>query len=286
MGTDAATESLVAPDSGAASDMAREQRTIAGESVIRTGDISIVVDDTAAAADRVSEIVDGLGGYVEAESVYGGSGSSEASAVLTVRVPSERFADAFDALGEVGDVSSQSQSAVDVTMEHVDLQARVEALEESVERLKELIRGATTTSELIEAESALTQRQQDLDGLRAQLTALEDQVGQSTIWVSLSTASPIAGGPANFWEGLLLGIGSIGDALAVGLVTFGVALPWLVVLAAVAAIVLLIVWLSMRGGRRRREARAAQAQARAAQSQAEAAHAAPPAPEGPLPPLV
>jgi len=224
-----------------------------GASVIRSGDIELIVDDTAAAAEQVASVVDGLGGHVESSSI---SGASQTSASLLVRVPSERFDDAFEQLGELGEVSSQYRSATDVTMQHVDLQARVDALEASVDRLTELMRGAATTSELLEAETALSQRQAELDGLRAQLDFLENQIDESSISVTLRTETALPGGPANFWEGLLLGVDSVGDALASSVVILGVLLPWLGVLAVIAAIVLLIVWLSTRRGRRdRREGR-------------------------------
>lgn len=240
--------------SGAAAE-STDLRSVDGTSVIRTGDVSIRVGDPAAAAGRIGQIVDGLGGYVESETVRDGDGGGAASATLTVRVPADRFDDAFAALGEVGEVTSQSRSAADVTLQHADLEARVHALEESVERLLELMSGAATTGELIEAESALSDRQQELDGLRAQLDALEDQVEQSTIWVWLSTETAIPGGPANFWEGVLLGLDSLAKGAAGALVLLGVALPWLIVLGVIAGITLLIVWLSLRGRRARGDTR-------------------------------
>ncbi|MBL5973117.1 MAG: DUF4349 domain-containing protein [Candidatus Leucobacter sulfamidivorax] len=215
----------------------------AGASVIRSGDIELVVDDTAAAAEQVAALVDGLGGHVESSSI---SGTSQTSAYLLIRVPSERFDDAFEQLGELGEVSSQYRSATDVTMQHVDLQARVEALEASVDRLTELMRGAATTSELLEAETALSQRQAELDGLRAQLDFLENQIDESSISVTLRTETVLPGGPANFWDGLRVGVDSLGNALTGSIVILGVLLPWLGVLAVIAVIVLLIVWLSTR----------------------------------------
>lgn len=229
----------------------------AGKSIISTGEVSIVVPDTSEAAEQVADAVNDLGGSVESQEISGeasepGTPGGGSSAYLVVRVPADRFDEAFDALAEVGDVTDQSRSATDVTAEHVDLQARVAALEKSVKRLSDLMAGAASTSELLEAESALSQRQQELDGLTAQLKALEGQVAESTISVSLSTKSALpGGGPANFWEGLLAGVSSLGTAGSGALVLTGILLPWLVVAAVIAVVVLLIV----RAARRRRAAR-------------------------------
>lgn len=217
-----------------------------GQQVIHTGDVTLTVSDPTAAATEVRALAERLGGYVESQTVNEESGSTQAQASLSVRVPAEEFDAAFDALSEIGEVASQSRSATDVTLQYVDLEARVDALQASVDRLTALMSGASTTGELIEAESALAQRQQELDGLRAQLTSLESQVGYSTIWVNLRTDSAIPGGPANFWEGLVAGFESLLAAGAAALVVFGILLPWILVLGVLTAVVLLIVWLSHR----------------------------------------
>lgn len=250
-------------------------------SVIRTAEISIEVSNPDAAAEEVAEIAQRVGGSVESLTVHRANSDAAAGADLTLRVPEDRLDEAFEALTGVGDVVTQSRSALDVTTEHVDLQARVAALEESVERLTELMAGAETTADLLEAEAALSQRQQELDGLRAQLKSLEGQVAEATIWVSLGTKSALpGGGPANFWEGLLAGLDSLVAAGAGALVVLGILLPWLALAALLALAIVLIVRAA--GARRRARARAAQEQRAAPEAQAaQAAHEAQATPAAP-----
>jgi hypothetical protein len=260
-------------------------RDSAERSIIRNGDISLQVDDPMDAAEQVSQVAEGLGGYVEAESLSNGDGVMSTGAYLTLRVPADKLDEAFTELGTVGTVLSQSRSAVDVTTQHVDLQARVKALEESVERLTELMAGSATTGDLLEAESALSQRQQELDGLRAQLEALEGQVDQATISVSLTTKSTLPGGPDNFWEGLVAGWESIAAAGAGALVLLGILLPWLVLAGVIALVIVLIVRSARRRGRRNRAAQQSVTQEAGspAQSDVTAQHAPHQAPQGPAP---
>lgn len=222
----------------------------AAPSIIRTGAISIEVTDPAESAVAARRIAESMGGYVESETVDR-SGES-GGAYLTVRVPADRIDEAFSKLDEVGRVTSQSSSADDVTTVHADLKARVAALETSVARLADLMSGAASTSELLEAEAALSERQQELDGLRAQLKALENQVDLATIQVSLETKSALpAGGPSTFWQGLLTGLDSLVAAASGSLVALGILLPWLVVAALVALVVVLVVRAARRHRRRR-----------------------------------
>lgn len=227
----------------------------AEQSVIQTGSISIEVPDPAEAADEVSEVAKDLDGRVESQSVSGSGDDGARNAQLTLRVPADRFDDAFDALAAIGTVTTQERSATDVTTEHVDLQARVEALEASVDRLTELMSSSGSTGELIEAEAALSERQQELDGLRAQLEALEDQVDLATVQVSLDARSALPGGPSNFWEGLVAGFDSLVSTGSGSLVVIGILLPWLVLAGVIALIIVLIV----RSARRRRRIGAAPA---------------------------
>lgn len=225
------------------------QKSAAERSVIRNGAIVLQVDDPSGSTERITGLAEDLGGYVESQSIDRGD-EGDGGAHMQLRVPADRLDEALRRLSEVGSVVSQSTSASDVTAEHVDLQARVKALEASVERLTKLMSGAATTADLLEAESALAERQQQLDGLRAQLKTLEGQVSQAGVSVTLSVKSALPGGPANFWDGLVAGWNSITAAGAGALVLLGILLPWLV-LAGV--ITLVIIWIvrSRRRSKRR-----------------------------------
>ena len=211
----------------------------AERSVIRSGSLSLEVSAPAEAAERIGKIASDLGGSVASQSISQRGGSATGGYV-TIRVPVDRFDDAFQQLSEVGAVQREERDSVDVTAEHVDLEARVAALESSVARLTELMRGAATTSELLEAEAALSARQQELDGLKAQLKALEGQVAQATIHITLGVPYVLpGGGPDNFWDAFLAGVRSIGSFGLAVFVGLGFALPWLALLGAIAAAIVI-----------------------------------------------
>lgn len=204
------------------------------QQVISTVDVTLQAAHPDEAAEQVADVAKKLGGSVESLSIYRASGDSPAGSNLTVRVSPDKLDEAIAQFAEIGELTSQTRSAQDVTTEYVDLEARIEALETSVKRLNDLMAGAETTSDLIEAEGALTQRQQELDGLRAQFKALDGQVSEATIWVSIVAPSVLpGGGPSNFWEGIVAGVSSLFAAGSGALVLLGVALPWLAIAAIV-----------------------------------------------------
>lgn len=262
--------STVATEDSAA-ELGREQnkQAVAEQKIVSEGYLTIEVHDITASVAELREVTSSFGGHTEAQRLI--TDSSEL-AELTVRVPANNFDAAFDELAKLGTVTEDQRSALDVTSSYVDLEARIAALEASIARLTELMANAQTTADLLEAEHSLTERQAELDSLRAQLSALSDQVELSTIHVSLRTPTVLtAGGPNNFWDGLLSGLSSIVVVGSGLLVILGVALPWLLLLGGITVVIIWIVRSSIRASRRRRAQAQAQAQATAPAGASEAA---------------
>ena len=89
--------------------------------IIRTVNMVIVVDEIQAAIDRISELADGLGGWVVST-----DRREKRSGVISVRVPAEGLDYAIEALREMAeDVESEVTTSQDVTDEYFDLQSRL-----------------------------------------------------------------------------------------------------------------------------------------------------------------
>ena len=164
-----------------------------------------------------------------------------------VRVPADELTGVLADLKDLGDVDSVSVSRSDVTSTAVDLDARISALQTSVARLQALMDAAVTTDALLAAEAALSERQEQLESLQSQRTALAGQVELSTLSVHLRTfgVSP-AGGPDGFLDGLGTGWRALVSALSWVVVVLGVMLPWVAVIAVVTGGVLVPVRLARR----------------------------------------
>jgi hypothetical protein len=218
--------------------------------VVTTATASLAVKDPAQGAQRISELVEAAGGRVDERTEQAGSGKDGvqgASADLVVRVPADALTGLLADLEDVGDVANVSVSRSDVTATAVDLDARISALQTSVARLQALMDQAATTEALLEAEKALSERQETLESLQSQRALLADQVELSTLRVHLEPfgVAPV-GGPDGFLDGLGTGWRALGTALGAAVVVLGVLLPWLGVAALVAAGVLVPIRLARR----------------------------------------
>lgn len=134
----------------------------------------------------------------------------------------------------LGTVESAEITVEDVTAQRVDLDARIKALQTSVERLLAIMRDAKDPDALIKAEDALSERQAELESLRAQREALGDRIDYSTVDVTF-IAETIGGPAPKEYQGFLGQVERGWDALVsvVGnlVLLFGLLLPWLGVLA-------------------------------------------------------
>lgn len=245
-GQDAAGSSSSSADAASGDAAARDAAT---RDIVATGSGTVEVDDIAAAIDEIGAAATGAGGYVESSQLGGATGAvpfegsatgpAASSGWITVRVPAAALTSTMDGLRQVGEVTATTVSRSDVTEQTVDLRARVAAGEASVARLTQLLAQAGSVSDLITAESALAERQAQLDSDRQVLQSLESQVAMSSLSVQLVERSPaVAADPAGFGDGLGAGWNGLVATMNGIVIGLGFLMPWL----AVAGVVLAVVW--------------------------------------------
>ena len=204
--------------------------------VVRTGELEVVVEDVARAADEAARVVTAARGQVEGDDRARDGGPQRA--VLRLRVPPAAFDATVARLAGLGEERSRRLGSQDVTEQVVDLDSRLATQRASVARVRALLSQATDLGEVVQVEAELTKRTADLESLEARLAALTAQVDLAGITLQLTSQdSPaLAGGALGFGDGLREGL----DALrAVGRgvgVTAGALLPWSPVLLVAGAL--------------------------------------------------
>jgi hypothetical protein len=232
--------------------------------IIRTGRISVVVEDTRAARATIEAMVAGMadqGAFVVSGDESGGTGGAQPYITMSIRVPATAFGRTMDRLAEMAvEVTNRNESAQDVTEEYVDLEARLESLEAARLRLLGIIEEARTTKDLLEAEQQLTQREAEIESIKGRMKYLSQSADLSSIWVELQPSilsQPVddkwrpAETVRRALEALLAGLRGLGDFA----IFFTIAvLPWLLL---VGLVVLAVVWFvrrRARASRRKQEA--------------------------------
>ncbi len=222
--------------------------TVTERQIVRTGYMSMRVEDVRRSAAEVRGLTTAANGLITAEDI-GASGES-AYATIQAQVPADRLDRFIEDLSGLGTVDTINLSASDVTAQVVDLDARIDALRTSISRLSQLLAQASRIEDLLAIETQLAQRQSELDALTAQRAYLADQVAMSTLTVTLAplTVSPEIEAPG-FLSGLKSGWAAFVSLVMVAVTAVGFLLPWLVLMALVAVPVVII---AMRHTRRNR----------------------------------
>jgi len=212
--------------------------------VITSGSVTMTVDDPEAVAADLSRVVENLGGWVENLTQQAATENTDASARMVVRIPSQDVTSTLERLADYGTVDDVNLARTDVTMAVRDLEARIRALNLSIERMEDLLARATTTTDLVNAEQMLTDRQSELESLLSQQALLADQVSMSTLdiqmWTVESAPEPEPEPATGFWAGLVNGWNSFYDTGSSTLMVIGAMLPWLVFFALLALVVVVI----------------------------------------------
>jgi hypothetical protein len=232
-----------APEQAAAPDDAPDA------AVVVTGRMTLEADDPITAADKATALVKDAGGRVDGRNEHAASGDATARAELVLRIPSAALDDTLRAVRKLGTLQESSMETKKVDAAQRDLDARISALRTSIARYGEWLAGATKTEDLIELEKSLSDRQSQLESLEAEQRSLSDQVAMATITAAFeaqyvpapTTPRDLGEAIAAGWNGFLAFWAGVGIALGMGL-------PWLVLIALVAAA---IIWLVRRSHSRR-----------------------------------
>ncbi|WP_191089856.1 DUF4349 domain-containing protein [Nesterenkonia ebinurensis] len=208
--------------------------------VITTASAVVEVDDTREAVRQVVGLATGYGGYVEAREESTDDDGEPVYASVTLRLPQDNLDELIEQLNDYGEVTDLTESAQDVTSTYRDLNARINALETSVDRLIEIMSEADSAEELLQIETTLSERQASLESLQAELNALEDQISLSTVHISFTTEPITEVDRDGFMGGLQSGWNALVGFINGFLVVAGALVPWLAVLAVPGVVVLLL----------------------------------------------
>jgi len=221
-----------------------------GRQIITTGSVSLETKTFDKTNSDILAEINSEGGYV-ASSNYNGASlivqmSQNRSANITARVPADKYNDFVTALAAFGNVTNQSASTTDVTMEYDDMTARIDSLTIQQGRLTELLKQAATVDDLLRIENALTDVRAQLQSLSSQKAQYDNQISYATVYVNLAEVSDLTvtsgkGFLNQMWNAFIRSLHSLGRAgqgLVYGIIFL---IPYAVILAVVIFVLVLIV---------------------------------------------
>ena len=228
------------------------------QKLIKTVELRAETEDLDALLPQLVDKISALGGYTEYQNIYNGSAYGNyyrsRSAEITIRIPADKLSQFVTEVEGFSNVISKTESVDDVTLQYVDTQGRLEALQAEHDRLVELMDQAETLTDLLTIEERLTDVRYELESVASRLRVLENQVSYATIELYIDEVEVLTEvEEPSVWQristGFVENLKDVGDALVdlfVWIITYS---PQLLILAGV---ITLIVWLCRRALRNRK----------------------------------
>ena len=159
--------------------------------IIRTGTLSVVVTELAAAVTQVDDIMAGIpGAFVAASNIQ--QDDPRRVSTITLRVPVEAFDATLAALRNIGaEVIDEDIRSQDVTAQYTDLTARLRNATAAEQQLLDILTRAQSVQDTIEVQRELTDVRERIEVLQGQLNLLTNQTSLATIVLRLHPAADL-----------------------------------------------------------------------------------------------
>jgi len=228
--------------------------------VIMNASLEIVVDSPTAAVQTISEMAQGMGGYVIASNMSNisySTGKSIPQAKMTLRVP---FVKLNDALAQIRalvkdpqqDIHNETLSGQDVTSDYVDLGSQLVNLQVAEKQLQAILEKATKTEDVLSVFKELTNTRQQIETIQGRMKYYEQSAAFSAIDVNILATASIAPIEIAGWQPLGIARDAVQTLIDIGRM-LATALIWIViVLLPIGLVIFFFVWIArkIRGPRK------------------------------------
>ena len=161
--------------------------------IIKNAEVSVLVEDSDIAVDRLTQVVSDLGGYIVSSRVWYQEYDKEnyKYASITLGIPVDQFEVTMRRVrGLAIRVLDENASGEDVTDQFVDLQSRLTNLEATQARIQSFLEDAKTVDEALRINQELAQIEAQIEEVKGRMNYLSDRSAFSTITVTISPELP------------------------------------------------------------------------------------------------
>ena len=160
--------------------------------IIRSGSITLEVEDVIEAINRVEDVAAIMGGYVVSSYKY--ENEEGTSGEINIRIPSDKFDEGFDRLRQIAqNVPYEHTDSTDITEEYIDLEARLHNMEATEAQYLKLLDKAETVDEMLQVQRELSNVRGSIEQIQGRMKYLERVSDMGIIDVSIRETGSIAG---------------------------------------------------------------------------------------------
>ncbi len=201
------------------------------QKLMRSASLTVEVSDIGDASDEARKLVEDMGGNVANSSAYEDNAGVK-SLHLTLKVPSDKLDAAIAALKKMGRVRTEDTSAIDVTEEYVDMEARLANSILLEKRLVELLSFKTNKlKDVLETEKELGRVRSEIESLQARKRYMDGRIDLATIEATFVEPQGFGRGIFRPLSGVLQkALGAFTASLAALVIVLSALVPWIAIL--------------------------------------------------------
>lgn len=163
------------------------QISIAENKLSQKAKVEIQTGKFNQAQNKLSRMVIDASGYIEKMKLSAGDFDSdkERTCDYIIRVPQQSYSSFMEELNLIGHIKSKTEETENLHESYYDTEARLDALKEKRDRLKELISTTESVDELLAIESELNDAEYKIDSMESALRNYDEREAFATIELSL-----------------------------------------------------------------------------------------------------
>lgn len=204
---------VTAEEAGVQEEKPQEQVTTERK-LIRTVDLNLETENYDSLMEGLEQQISEMGGYIEYKDAYHGNYNSKKNgyrnrhANITARIPADKLDEFTGRVAEIGNITYESESVEDVTLQYVDLSSHKKMLVAEQTRLMELLENADSMEDIITIESRLSEVRYQIESMESQLRTFDNQVDYSTVHIYVEEVEHYTPQPEkSTWERIKSGFG-------------------------------------------------------------------------------
>ncbi|MBC8065529.1 MAG: DUF4349 domain-containing protein [Chlorobia bacterium] len=179
-------------EAGGVAKLVSDERPAMNRNVVKTGSLTVQVEDVDTAEKRARQIAESAGGRVDQVKSTDLAGP-DAVIDMTLRVPVARFESAMEQFQALGVRLQKQVSADDVTEQLIDFDARMKTMLAQEEVVRNMLRKSNNLSDSLTINNDLSRLRGEIESIAGQRKSLASQASYSTLELKLSQkASAIA----------------------------------------------------------------------------------------------
>ncbi len=209
----------------------QEQQSTQPRMIIRTANVSMIVDDTSAAMEKITAAAEAVGGYVSDSKVWRDGEQLRGS--IALRIPADRLSAALAVIRKLAvRIQSEAVGSQEVTQEFIDLESQLRNLEAAETELRQLMttirQNSKKASEVLEMYQQLSTIRAQIEQTKGRMRYLSQMTALATVQIDLvpnALAKPVVEAG---WEPLVI-VKNASRALVGALQSFAGIAIWLVI---------------------------------------------------------